>query len=227
MGTSDSVSTGAEDADRGSTDPRRVSGGTSRREVVAAVVLAVVTILTAWSAFQATKWGGVMAIRFSEAAVARTTATQANETLDVKRAVDAGLFVEYVAARTAGEDDVAEAIANLFRAEFRPAFAEWQDSAGDGLGPDTPFDLESYRLPEQEVADEASAAADQSGEQAREARGIADNYVLLTVLSASVLFFAGVATKFRSERVQRAMLWIAGVLLVAAIALLVSYPIRV
>lgn len=204
------------------------TGGRVDLEVVAAVVLAAVTILTAWSAFQSTKWGGEMSIRFSEAAVARTTATQATQTLDVKQAIDAGLYVEYVSARTAGEDEVADELQSLFRDEFRPAFEAWvaTDPGSNPDAPRTPFEMDQYRLPEQDVLEESSATAEERGAQARQARQVADKYVMLTVLSASVLFFAGVSTKFRSERVQRGLLAVAALLLVAAVGFLVSFPIR-
>lgn len=227
------MATGASTGSGSDRDVGPAGVGVDRRrldlEVVAAVVLSVVTIVTAWSAFQSTKWGGIMSIHFSEAAVARTTATQATETVDVKQAIDAGLYVQYVAAVAAGEADVADDLEALFRDEFRPAFEAWSatDPVNDPTAPRTPFEMDEYRLAEQDVIDQATATADERGAQARRARHIADNYVMLTVLSASVLFFAGVSTKFTSERVQRSLLGVAAVLLVVAVGFLVSFPIRV
>ena len=47
-----------------------------RVELVATIVLAVATILTAWSGFQSGKWGGEQAVNFSEAGAARTESTR-------------------------------------------------------------------------------------------------------------------------------------------------------
>ena len=35
------------------------------RELVAIILISVTTIITAWTAFQASKWGGLMLINFS------------------------------------------------------------------------------------------------------------------------------------------------------------------
>lgn len=125
-------------------------GGVVNLEVAAAVILAVVTILTAWSAFQANKWSGVMAIRFGEANVARTEATQAAARVNAKQAVDVGLFVEYAAARSTGDTALAAFLEQRFRDEFRPAFQAWLalDPLDNPDAPATPFEMQSYVIAE-------------------------------------------------------------------------------
>jgi hypothetical protein len=46
------------------------------RELVAVVVLSVTAIATAWTGFQASKWGGAMSINFSRASSARIEAAR-------------------------------------------------------------------------------------------------------------------------------------------------------
>lgn len=230
-GNDDVTVKGVEDSVRPA-DGVRV-GGPRRRgvdlEVVAAVILAVVTILTAWSAFESTKWGGVMAIRFSEANAARTQATQAAARVNTKQAVDVGLFVEYAAARSADDTALAEFLEQRFRDEFRPAFDAWAalDPVNNPDAPETPFTMDEYVIAEQAEADQATATADQRAQQARDANQTGDNYVLRTVLFASVLFFAGVSTKFDEVRVQQGLLGVAVVLLVVGVGLLVSFPVEI
>lgn len=198
-------------------------------EVVAAVILAVVTILTAWSAFESTKWGGVMAIRFSEANAARTQATQAAARVNAKQAIDVGLFVEYAAARAAEDTALAQFLEERFRDEFKPAFDAWValDPVSNPDAPETPFAMDEYVIAEQAEADQATATADQRAQQARDANQTGDNYVLTTVLFASVLFFAGVSTKFDEVRVQKGLLGVAIVLLVVGVGLLLSFPVEI
>lgn len=207
------------------TVPRR----TVNLEVVAAVILAVVTIITAWSAFEATKWGGVMAIRFSEANAARTEATQAAARVNAKQAVDVGLFTEYVTARSAGDTALADFIEARFREEFQPAFDAWLalDPLENAGAPETPFTMDEYVIAEQAQAEEATATADLRSQQARDANQTGDNYVLLTVLFASVLFFAGVSNKFSTVRVQQALLGIAVLVLLAGVGILLTFPIEI
>jgi hypothetical protein len=48
-----------------------------RIELVATVLLACATVLTAWSAFESTKWSGTQTIHFSQAGADRTESAKA------------------------------------------------------------------------------------------------------------------------------------------------------
>lgn len=207
-------------------------GGPSRRvdlEVVSAVILAVVTIITAWSAFQATKWGGVMSIRFSEAGAARTQATQAAGRADVEQAIDVGLFTQYVTAVAEDRTELASFIEERFRDEFVPAFDAWLALAPltNPDAPSSPFVMDEYVIDEAVQARELTATAERRAQQARDANQTGDNYVLLTVLFAAVLFFAGVSTKFETVRVQVGLLAMAVVLLLIGLTLVARFPVEI
>ncbi len=51
-----------------------------------------------------------------------------------------------------------------------------------------------------------------------------DNYTLLTVLFAAVLFFAAMAERLRASWARNAMLGLASVLMVVGIVFLASFP---
>lgn len=216
----------------GVTAAGQVAGETSQRmdlEVVSAVILAVVTIITAWSAFQATKWGGVMSIRFSEAGAARTQATQAAGRADVERAIDVGLFTQYVAAVAEDRTELANFIEQRFRDEFAPAFDAWAalEPLTNPAAPSSPFVMEEYVIDEAVAAAELDATADRRAQQARDANQTGDNYVLLTVLFAAVLFFAGVSTKFETVGVQVGLLVVAVVLLLTGLTFAARFPVEI
>lgn len=205
----------------------------SRREintdVVAAIVLSVVTILTAWSAFKASKWGGVMSIRFSEAGAARTRSAQAAARANTKQAVDVGLFVDYAAAVSAGDDRLAGFLEERFRDEFRPAFEAWRalDPLNNPDAPATPFEMDEYSIAETAESQELQETADLRARHARDANQRGDNYTLLTVLFASVLFFAGISTKFEGRRVQQALIGLAVVLTIVGVGFLLTFPVEI
>jgi len=216
-------------------DRSTASGSTvrSRRaintDVVAAIVPSVVTILTAWSAFEASKWGGVMSIRFSEAGAARTRSAQAAARANVKQAVDVGLFVDYATAISGGDDRLAEFLEQRFRDEFRPAFEAWRDTEPltNPDAPATPFEMDQYRVAETAESLELQETADLRAQQARDANQRGDNYTLLTVLFASVLFFAGISTKFEGRRIQQALVGLAVVLTIVGVGFLLSFPVEI
>ena len=61
-------------------------------------------------------------------------------------------------------------------------------------------------------------------EEARRANQLADNFVLITVIMATVLFFAGVVGHFKDRRLGQVLLGFAVVLLIGGIAFMLSMP---
>jgi hypothetical protein len=200
-----------------------------RLELWATVLLSVATLLTAWSAFQATKWGGVMSIRFSEANAARTESARASGTANSQRTVDVTIFASYVEAVAAERREQEEFVGDRFRDEFRPAFEAWVATQPrvNPEAPPSPFALPEYRLEAEREAGKLAALADRRGQQARDANQQGDDYVLLTVLFASVLFFAGISTKLTSRSPQIATLSVASVLIASGLVVGLTYPIEV
>ena len=215
-----------------------------RVELVATIAIAIATILTAWSAFQAGKWGGTQAINFSEAGAARTESTRADTTAGQLIQIDVAMYLDWVEALAseAKEGEIPSIEAGLteaipgtvsgflrlrFRDEFVPAVNAWvaTDPVNNSDAPKTPLEMEEYVVAKSIEADELSALADEKSQDAREANQNGDNYVLTMVLFASVLFFAGVSSKMGSHRNQILMLSFGVVVLVVGIVILSSLPV--
>jgi hypothetical protein len=112
-----------------------------------------------------------------------------------------------------------------FRSEFLPAFQAWLASAPAGtIPPGTPFALPAYQLAEQTRSDDLSSQAEAFTAEARAANQTGDDFVLLAVIFASVLFFAGVGTKFRGYRVRVVMVAFAVGLFGLALIFVFSLP---
>lgn len=220
-------------------------GGGDRIELIATIVLAIATILTAWSAFQAGKWGGTQAINFSEAGVARTESTRADTRAGQLSQIDVAMYIDWV---TAISSEIASGAITLnsssytptpgtvsgflyerFREEFLPAVDAWlaTDPINNPDAPKTPFEMDEYVVADHVVALELSAEADVKGQEARDANQNGDNYVLTMVLFASVLFFAGVSAKLAAKRNRLIALGFGVFLLFAGIFILVSLPILI
>ncbi len=204
------------------TDVRR-----ARAELVATVILSIATVLTAWSAFQATKWGGEMSLQFSAANAARTFSVAASNQAAAQTTIDVTLFAEYAAAVANDEDELADFLEARFRDEFRPAFDAWVATSPlvTPGAPASPFDMPEYELAATVEAAELATTAEEAAGLARDANQRGDNYVLLSVLFASVLFFAGVSTKAGSLRIQVALTTLAGLLLATAGVIVLTFPI--
>ena len=218
-----------------------------RIELVATVLLACATVLTAWSAFESTKWSGTQTIHFSQAGADRTESAKASNRANAQQIVDVNTFIAWVSAiaderqldanaSRAPDGTYAPDPASLsgflfsrFRDEFKPAVEAWleQDPLENPAADPTPFALPEYRLAEQEAADRLEARASRQAELARRDNQRGDNYVLTTVLFASVLFFAGVSSKLGSTRNRLFTISLAVVVLIAGVAILLTFPVQV
>ncbi len=63
-------------------------------EVLAAVILSLATVASAWSAYQATRWSGVQSIRFGEANALRSESVRASNLAGQQTTVDVTVFTQ-------------------------------------------------------------------------------------------------------------------------------------
>jgi hypothetical protein len=197
-------------------------------ELVSAALLALATVATAWSGYQASTWHGEQAREQASATAKRLDATRASGVANRQVQIDVALFMQWVNARARGDAKLAEFYRRRFRPRFEPAFAAWLASKplqSPNAAP-TPFDLPVYRVPASVAADRLETAAGVSAAQARRAIDRANDYVLAVVLLATALFFAGMSAKFPTPRVQLGLLVISATVFVGTIAWLATFPVE-
>lgn len=174
-------------------------------EILAAVLLAFAAIATAWSGYQSARWSGLMTIDFSAANASRTEASIESDVAVQEISYDATIFSDAMDAYYRGrQDELLYIRENLLRVEFKTAVDAWlaTDPANNPNAPKTPFDMPEYTNEHLEKSIELQNEAQEKVESAKENNQNSDNYVLLTVIFASVLFFAGISTKFKGERIR-------------------------
>lgn len=227
-------------------DPKGFFHKSDRIELIATIAIAIATILTAWSAFEAGKWGGTQAINFSEAGAARTESTRADTLAGQLTQIDVAMYLDWVetVAMEFAEGEIPSIEEGLsvpqpgtvsgflrvrFRDEFVPAVDAWvaTDPVNNPAAPKTPFEMDEYVVAKAVEATALSALADEKAQDARDANQNGDNYVLTMVLFASVLFFSGVSSKMGSHRNQLLMLGFGIVVLVVGVVILASLPVLV
>ena len=197
-------------------------------EILSAAVLALATIATAWCAYQSARWSGVMTINFAKSNAARTESNKANTSGGQLVQVDAGVFLNWVDAYVAGEMELAAFIANnWFSDELKAATDAWlaTDPIGNPDAPSSPFAMPEYTSFYLSVAQSYDTLANAYRDDALDSNQRSDNYVLLAVLFASVLFFAGICTKFKRTWMQIAFLTLAIVILSGAGGILFTFPV--
>jgi hypothetical protein len=196
-----------------------------RVELLAAILLSAATVVTAWSAYQATRWSGEQAASYTKASAKRTESVRASTLVNRQILIDVSTFLDWVDATADGDEVRAADIHERMREEFLPAFDTWLVSTpGEELPPGTPFTLPEYVSEAQQEADRLEAEASKAFEDGAEANQISDNFVLAAVLLASVLFFAGLAGTFDSLRAQVFLLILGAVMFLAGSAIVLTLP---
>jgi hypothetical protein len=196
------------------------------REVVVVVLLSVTTILTAWVGFQASKWGGAMSISFSQASTARIEATRFEGVANRKLSVQATLFSQWAAAYAANDMALADFLSQRFPEPLATALPVWLDSKPlqNPNAAATPFDLPEYKIPELAEAKVSDARADAKYQQALTNNQRGDNYTVLTVAFAAVLFFAAMSGRMKSTRGGDVLLGLAIALFLVTSSFLIAFP---
>src|SRR3954465_15312610 len=221
----DVPSEAAEDAEP--LPPRQPKG--RRHEVIAileAVLLSVVTIVTAWTGYSAAKWDTDSRLNLAHASTLRI---QANRELTVaaeNRNFDASTFNAWFIAFTLSDPATMAIAERRFRPEFRVAFDAWRatDPDHNASAPPGPTYMPQYRQPEKAQANQLDRPADVATAGGYQSASVADDYVRITVLLATVLFLVGVGSTFRVKQVRGVLASVGAVMLVTAVALITQQP---
>lgn len=213
-----------------------------RFELLEAIILSVAAVLAAWTGFQSAKWSGVQANSYSQAGAARVESTKASTeagqeiTVDVisftqwlQAAEDEGLLNQEPDATTPYVPDP-NVLSGFLYERFRPAFKvavnAWVATRPrlNADAPPTPFAMSQYRVDALVKSHRLDQQAEAFSKEARTANQRSDNYVLMTIMFATVLFFAGISSKMDTFRARALLLGAGTTLLVAAMIIVVSFP---
>jgi hypothetical protein len=192
------------------------------RETVVIIVLSITAVLTAWCGFESSKWSGEMSIAFSQASSARIEAARQEGMANAARQADLSIWGVYVQARAQGDAALATYVERRFTPHFEVAYRAWIAEREPTLGP---FRMKEYVPPGTTEAAAADQRADSRFADALRNNQRADNYTILTVLFALVLFFAAASTRLGRPRAQWILLGVAITFLVIAVVILATFPI--
>lgn len=197
-------------------------------EVIATIVLAFATLATAWSGYQAARWGGTQSTSYSQAGALRTESTRASTQAGQLAQVDIGLFTNWINAYATENQKLVSFYQERFREEFKPAFEAWlaTDPANNPDAPSSPFSMPEYRLSLAEEAERLETEAEQMFANGVEANQQADDYILNTVILAGVLFLAGIASRFKAMSARWVIIVFSLAILAFGLYNILTYPIQ-
>jgi hypothetical protein len=203
---------------------------TSRRErlleLIVTVLLATAALLSAWCAYEATRFSGAQNDANTEAAALRIESAKSASRAGQLELVDTTAFGQYVGAVGVHNRPLAAFYRDRFRDEFRPAFEEWLalKPLANPDAPKTPFLLASYKLASQERADALAAEAVQVTLDGQHSGGVSDRYVLAVVLLAAALFLLGIQTRIGEYWLRVGLVTVAAVLVLGTAGWVITLP---
>jgi hypothetical protein len=205
------------------------SRASERLDVTATVLLALATVATAWSGYQASRWNGEQAKAAGRTNAIRIEAARAQGLAQAQKQVDVATFSSWADAYAHKDTLLADFYFRRFRKEFKPAVQAWIATRPlrNPEAPLTPFVMPEYKLQAEEDQIRLDAEAALSATAVQRDIQRSSNYVLAAVLFAAALFFAGISTKLPSLRLRRALLGIGLIVFVGTIAWVASSPVSV
>jgi hypothetical protein len=195
-------------------------------ELFAVVLMALTTVLTAWSGYQAARWSGVQSEAFAHATATRIHAQEQTTRAGQLRIDDLLRFNGWLDARSAGDDDLARLHRRRFRPEFVPAFRAWlaQKPFTNPNAIPGPLYVPEYKLEQTARAAVLDREADHLFEKGTQAKEHDDRYILSTVFFAAVLFFAGISLRLDWRRLRVAVVGMAAVMLLCGFVFVATLP---
>jgi hypothetical protein len=195
-------------------------------EVIAAALLGLATLASAWSAYQSSLWDGIQTFRLAEANIVGTQAGDKDLYTNQLRGIDAMIFERYVSAISEKNDQLAEFLFRRFRPEMKVAVEAWLATKPlqNPSAPLTPFTMAEYSLAVAKEAQQLHEDETKKFAEARRANEISDTYLQLTVLYGIVLFLGGIAAAFERRKLRIVILVLAAVTMTVATGAMAFLP---
>jgi hypothetical protein len=189
--------------------------------------MSLATVATAWCAYQSAEWGGEQSFMLGESNRAGREATLQESLAAQRRSLEAALFMEWIGAIATDDQPLEQFYLQRFRPGMRVAVDAWlaTDPRNNPEAPPHPFVLPEYRIEQDSIATAERRRSEESWALARQYDTHGDRYVLLTVVFASVLFFAGISEKFEHDRIRVGVLLMGTLLFAGAFGVMLSYPV--
>ena len=208
---------------------RTVEDNTRSRqlEIASAVLLGLAATASAWCGYQSNLWTGVQTFSLVAADEAARKSTQLTLQATQLQTIDLVFFTTFVEAAFRGDKKLADFALARFRPEARKAVDAWlqTDPFNNPNAPVRPLAMAEYASPEREAAKHADQEQARMMAAAQQASRSSDQYVLLTVRFAAVLFFGGIVSTFESRRLRTSVFVLAAGLFTLTTIVLATLPI--
>lgn len=195
-------------------------------ELVEAIVLAAVAVLTAWSGYQAARWDARSAASYAKASSTTASAQEQQTLAGQDHLYDICTFNSWMAAKSSRDEALADIFEKRFRPEYAAAYAAWMKTdpfhnPGAAAGPSFMPEYKNARLEKARALSDQARAQYENGVQSRET---GDDYVRITVILATVLLLTALSQRFRIHLARVGLVGVAFVMLIVAVCWIATFP---
>ncbi len=173
-------------------------------EPIVALLMALTTVGTAWCSYQSAAWTRQSNRLMNEFnALERRAGVLSLQGMQ-QATIHTAMFMEVLAAKQAGNEQLANFYVERFPPDVRKAYDAWLAQAPfeNPKADPHPFVPNLYETRGAREAAELTSKAASNLEKARSAGNVSGQYLANTVLFATVLFFASASGKFEQQRVR-------------------------
>lgn len=190
------------------------------------ILLSLATVGSAWCSYQASAWGTrsskLTMQSLSRGRDASAYLIKANQLF----MLDIHVFGEYAQAHDAGNERLAQFYARKFRPELKQAFESWlkMQPFENPDAPVDPFAEDLYQPHLLADAESKEVESERLWDESNKAARTGHAYILVSVLLATALFFAGTAPQFETYKARRVVLGLGLVVLLTAASTFLRLP---
>jgi len=173
-------------------------------EPIVALLMALTTVGTAWCSYQSAAWTRQSNRLMNEFNALERRAGLLSVQGMQQATIHTSMFMEVLAAKQAGDEQLANFYVERFPPDVRKAYDAWlaQRPFENPSADPHPFVPNLYEPRGTREAADATAKGAISLQEARGAGSVSGQYLANTVLFATVLFFASASGKFEQRRVR-------------------------
>ena len=173
-------------------------------EPIVALLMALTTVGTAWCSYQSAAWTRQSNRLMNEFNALERRAGLLSVQGTQQATIHTAMFMEVLAAKQAGNEQLANFYVERFPPDVRKAYDAWlaQRPFENPSADPHPFVPNLYEPRGTREAADATAKGAISLQEARGAGSVSGQYLANTVLFATVLFFASASGKFEQRRVR-------------------------
>jgi len=193
------------------------SSGSERErhlEIIEALLLSAVAIVTAWCGYQAARWDGRETYLYGVASRLRVEASLRATEGGQLRLLDVVTFNTWIGLHEQHKDSTALLYERRFSPEYKVAFDAWlkTDPFNNPAAAPGPIHMPEYRNALLDKSEDLTRQSSDAFADGARARGVAEVYVQRTVVLATVLFLTALAQRFKIRKVRIMLLLFAALL---------------